>query len=265
LIWWGKKGLNRVPSFKRHLSTVAEEGTVSQTVWLWSDIGHTQDGRKEQLALMRAEPFGTPKPEKLIARILEIGSGSGELVLDSFLGSGTTTAVAGKLGRRWIGVETGRHAETHCAPRLRKVIDGEQGGISESVGWTGGGGFRFYRLGEAVFADDGRINPAVRFPQLAAHVWFSEFGAPFDGDATTPWLGDDGMRGLALLFNGILGDKSPGGGNVLTTTRLAIIRKASGGYEGPITVYGEASRLGPERLQAERVTFKQTPYDVRAR
>jgi adenine-specific DNA-methyltransferase len=262
-LWFGRKG-DAIPSLKRFLTEV-KDGQVPQTIWFRDDVGDNQDAKKEVKLINAKEVFDTPKPERLLERIVTIATDCGDIILDSFLGSGTTAAVAHKMGRRWIGIEMGEHAETHCAPRLRKVIDGEQGGISESVGWTGGGGFRFYRLGEAVFADDGRINPAVRFPQLAAHVWFSEFGAPFDGDAATPWLGDDGMRGLALLFNGILGDKSAAGGNVLTSARLAIIRKASGGFDGPITVYGEASRLGPERLKAERVTFKQTPYDVRAR
>src|SRR5690606_7648304 len=106
---------------------------------------------------------------------------SGDIVLDSFLGSGTTAAVAHKMGRRYIGIEMGEHAVTHCAPRLRKVIDGEQGGISESVGWKGGGGFRFYRLGAPVFDEQGHINPGVRFGALAAHVWFCETGTPYAG------------------------------------------------------------------------------------
>lgn len=198
-------------------------------------------------------------------RILEIATNPGDLVADSFLGSGTTAAVAHKMGRRFIGIESGDHAATHCQPRLRKVIEGEQGGISESVGWTGGGGFAFYRLGETVFGDDGRINPAIRFPHLAAHIWFSETGAPVVKEATRPWLGIANGHGLALLYNGILGDKSVSGGNVLTRALLKQLRANGGGWTGPMTVYGEASRIGPDRLKAESVTFKQTPYDVRAR
>ena len=112
------------------------------------------------------------KPEGLIKRIIELFSEEGDLVLDSFLGSGTTAAVAHKMGRRYIGIEMGEHAVTHCVPRLNRVIEGEQGGISKSVGWQGGGGFRFYRLGPPVFDEDGRIQPDVHFPVLAAHVWF---------------------------------------------------------------------------------------------
>ena len=113
-------------------------------------------------------------------QILTLATNPGDLVLDSFLGSGTTAAVAHKMGRRYIGIELGEHAVTHCVPRLRKVIEGEQGGISGAVGWQGGGGFRFYRLGEPVFDEQGRINPAIRFPHLAAHVWFAETRTPLD-------------------------------------------------------------------------------------
>lgn len=264
LIWWGKKGTNKVPSFKRLLSSVEDDGVVSQTIWLWSDVGHTQDGRKEQLALMDEEPFGTPKPESLMKQILQIGSSEGDLVMDSFLGSGTTCAVAQKLCRRWIGIEDGGHAITHCAPRLQKVVDGEQGGISEAVEWKGGGGFSFYRLGEAVFDADGGINPDIAFATLAAHVWLSETRTSLSGEANSPFLGQHDEHGYALLYNGILGDKSVSGGNVLTRKTLAIIREAAGDFDGPLTIYGEASRLGLPALRAENITFKQTPYDVRA-
>ena len=122
--------------------------------------------------LARQSPNGSFK------RVFHIATNPGDLVLDSFLGSGTTAAVAHKMGRRYIGIELGEHAVTHCVPRLRKVIEGEQGGISQAVGWQGGGGFRFYRLGEPVFDEQGRINPAIRFPHLAAHVWFAETRTP---------------------------------------------------------------------------------------
>lgn len=204
------------------------------------------------------------KPEALIKRVFDLFSSDGDLVLDSFLGSGTTAAVAHKMGRRWIGVEMGDHAVTHCVPRLRKVVEGEQGGISKAVGWAGGGGFDFYRLGPPVFDGDGAINPGIAFAPLAAHVWFSETGTPMGG-AAGPFLGAHEGRGVGLLYNGVLGDKRPQGGNVLTRSTLALIRAAAGSFDGPITVYGEASRLGPDALKAERIAFKQTPYDVRAR
>lgn len=154
-VWWGKSGTNSVPAYKRFLSEVKSEGLVPQTIWLWEDVGHTQDGKKEQLALNPKNPFGTPKPEKLLERILTIATNSGDLVLDSFAGSGTTGAVAHKMGRRWIMVEIGDHADTHIVPRLCKVIDAtDDGGVSNTVGWKGGGGFRYYTLAPSLLEKD---------------------------------------------------------------------------------------------------------------
>lgn len=261
-IYWGRDG-NAQPSVVRYLSEV--EGLVPWTWWPHEEVGHTDESKKEANALFGADvSFGTPKPERLIQRILHIASNPGDLVLDSFLGSGTTAAVAHKMGRRWIGIEMGDHAETHCKPRLDKVIAGEQGGVSEAVGWTGGGGYRYYRLGAPVFEADGHIADGIRFATLAAHIWFSETGTPFIGTADTPMLGvHDGMA-YALLYNGILGDRSVSGGNVLTSALLERLR-AESGWDGPMTVYGEWSKLGAARLAEAQVVFKQTPYDVKAR
>lgn len=261
-LWFGRDGMG-MPRKKVYLNE--QQGRVSWSWWTNSEVGNTQESKREINALFgSADAFDTPKPERLIQRILHIASNPGDLVLDSFLGSGTTAAVAHKMGRRWIGIEMGNHAETHCKPRLDKVIAGEQGGVSEAVGWTGGGGYRFYRLGAAVFDADGHITDGIRFATLAAHVWFSETGTPFIGASDTPVLGvHDGMA-YALLYNGILGDRSVSGGNVLTAALLAQLREESG-WDGPMTVYGEWSKLGAARLMDAGVTFKQTPYDVRAR
>lgn len=130
-------------------------GIVPQTVWEWSEVGHTQDGKKEQIALHPQDPFGTPKPESLIQRVLEIASNENDLILDSFLGSGTTAAVAHKMRRRWIGIELGEHCHTHVIPRLKKVINGEDGGgITEAVNWKGGGGFRYFKLAPSLLEKD---------------------------------------------------------------------------------------------------------------
>lgn len=239
----------------------ADQNLMTHPGDFWTDIKTTGGVGKEGGVHFP----NSKKPERLIQRVIGLCTKEGDLVLDSFLGSGTTAAVAHKMGRRWIGIEMGDHAVSHCAPRMSKVIDGEQGGISQSVGWQGGGGFAFYRLGAAVFDGDGAINPGIAFTPLAAHVWFSETGVPFAGVADTPFLGNHDGRGLALLYNGILGDKRVSGGNVLTRKTLAVIRAAAVGFAGPIIVYGEASRLSPETLKAEGITFKQTPYDVRAR
>lgn len=206
------------------------------------------------------------KPEGLLERIFDIATSPGDLVLDSFLGSGTTAAVAHKMGRRYIGIEMGEHAVTHCVPRLKKVTDGEQGGISRVRKWEGGGGFRFYRLGPPVFTEDGQIQPDIRFSILAAHIWFAETGAPWsEPQSVTPYLGAADGHGYALLYNGILGDKSVSGGNVLTRKTLTAIRAAQGDFQGPLTVYGERTALSEATLKAEQIEFKQTPYDVKAR
>jgi adenine-specific DNA-methyltransferase len=266
-IWWGKNG-DAIPQIKRFLSEV-KQGVTPQTFWPYEDVGHTQEAKKEILAVFRDDVFLTPKPERLIERILHIATNPGDLVLDSFLGSGTTAAVAHKMGRRYIGIEMGDHAVTHCVPRLQKVIEGEQGGISKSVGWQGGGGFRFYRLGPPVFDENGHVRGDIRFPTLAAHVWFSETNSPLKGKGKSPLLGLHDGRGYALLYNGILGDKRPDGGNVLTRSTLQIVREAvakkAPSFHGPLTIYGEQSRLGPSSLARENIIFKQTPYDVKAR
>jgi adenine-specific DNA-methyltransferase len=266
-IWWGKQG-DAIPQIKRFLSEV-KQGVTPQTFWSYEEVGHTQEAKQEILALFHGDVFLTPKPERLMERVIQIGSNPGDLVLDSFLGSGTTVAVAHKMGRRYIGIETGEHAVTHCAPRLKKVVEGEQGGISKNVKWQGGGGFRFYRLGERAFDAQGRIRDGIRFPILAAHVWFSETGRPWNGKGKSPLLGFDSERAFALLYNGILGDKTQKGGNVLTRETLAVIRHKIAtkkhGFSGTLTIYGEASRLSDATLARKGITFKQTPYDVKAR
>ena len=193
---------------------------VPRSFWAAADVGSTQEAMLEQKAL-NSVPFATPKPERLIRHVFEVAARPGEIVLDSFLGSGTAAAVAHKLGFPYIGIETGEHAVTHCVPRLKKVVDGDQGGISEAVGWKGGGGFHFYKLGSPVFDEEGQINPAVRFAHLAAHVWFAETRTPLPHPRRrSPLLGVHEGVGYYLLFNGILGDKRPDGGNVLTRRLL---------------------------------------------
>jgi adenine-specific DNA-methyltransferase len=266
-IYWGRDGTAQ-PSVVRYLSEV--NGLVPWTWWPHTDAGHTDESKKEANALFGSDvSFGTPKPERLMQRIFQIATKPGDLILDSVLGSGTTAAVAHKMGRRYIGIEMGDHAVTHCAPRLNKVIAGEKGGISESIGWEGGGGFRFYRLGPPVFDEEGHVRSDIRFPVLAAHIWFSETNTPWMVKRGTPLLGFHDGRAFALLYNGILGDKRADGGNVLTRATLALIREKIANkdpaFAGPLTVYGEQSRITPPTLDREGVTFKQTPYDVKAR
>ncbi|MGQ0766709.1 MAG: site-specific DNA-methyltransferase [Gemmatimonadota bacterium] len=133
-----------------------EKGLVPMTWWEAAEVGDNEESKKEILELFADEdPFTTPKPERLLARVIQVATNPGELVLDSFAGSGTTGAVAHKMGRRWIMVELGDHCHTHIIPRLTKVIDGEDpGGITEAVNWKGGGGFRYYRLAPSLLEQD---------------------------------------------------------------------------------------------------------------
>ncbi len=153
LIYFGKDG-NAVPSRKQFLKDI--EGVVPWTWWPHEEAGHTDEAKRESQTLFGVDnAFGTPKPERLLFRVIHIATNPGDIVLDSFAGSGTTGAVAQKMGRRWIMAELGEHCETHIAPRLRKVIDGtDAGGVTEAVGWKGGGGFRYYRLAPSLLEKD---------------------------------------------------------------------------------------------------------------
>jgi adenine-specific DNA-methyltransferase len=152
-VYFGREG-NGVPRRKEFLSKA--NGLVPWTWWPHEDVGHTGESKNEANELFGADiSFGTPKPERLIKRVLEIATSPGDWVLDSFGGSGTTGAVSHKMGRRWIMVELGEHCHTHIIPRMKKVIDGtDQGGITKAVNWKGGGGFRYYRLAPSLLEKD---------------------------------------------------------------------------------------------------------------
>lgn len=153
-IWWGVNGKNSVPALKNFMSKI-NQGMMPMSIWKHTLAGHTQEAAKEMLALFGVDKFTTPKPERLIQTIIHIATNPNDLVLDSFAGSGTTGAVAHKMGRRWIMIELGEHCHTHVIPRLHKVIDGsDQGGISKVVEWKGGGGFRYYKLAPSLMEQD---------------------------------------------------------------------------------------------------------------
>ncbi len=270
-IWFGSNG-NNVPSVKKFLTEV-KDGTTAMTIWKYTEVGHNQDAKKEVKEFNNDDVFSTPKPERLIERIITLSTNPGDLVLDSFLGSGTTAAVAHKMGRKYIGVEMGEHAKTHCVTRLKKVIDGEQGGISKALDWNGGGGFRFFTLGEAVFDSEKRIRPDISFEHLAAHIYFTETKTPMkQSQKKSAFLGIHDETAYALLYNGILGDKSENGGNVLTHKTLnhilTEIEKAEVKNNAPfeynqMVIYGEAAQLFEIFLERYNITFKQTPYDIK--
>lgn len=251
----GMGGMRR----KTYLDT--SKGRVATNLWQHEEVGHTDEAKKEIKAFNSTNVFATPKPERLIQRVIHVATNEGDLVLDSFLGSGTTCAVAQKMGRRYIGIEMGEHAITHCVPRMKAVIDGEQGGISKAINWNGGGGYTFYDLGENIFDENGNINKQVDFKTLASHVWFTETKTPLANYEKSPLLGIHNGVAYYLLFNGILGDKKPDGGNVLTQKVLDSLPV----YEGKKIIYGEATRMNSEKLKTNNIVFKQTPYDVKVR
>ncbi|MDU4545937.1 MAG: site-specific DNA-methyltransferase [Clostridium botulinum] len=172
-IYFGKKG-DAQPNVIRYLSEVP--GFVPWTWWPNEEVGHTDEAKKEIHALFgKSNAFETPKPERLISRIIHIASNPGDIVLDSFLGTGTTAAVAHKMSRRWIGIELGNHCYTHCLTRLKLVVDGDQGGISQEVNWQGGSGFKFYELAETLLVKNEKlpiyqINPKYTFEMIVEAI-----------------------------------------------------------------------------------------------
>ena len=151
-IWFGANGDN-APRVKKFISEV-KSGVTAMTLWLRDDVGDNQEAKREIKEFNSQDVFTTPKPERLIERVIHLATNEGDFILDSFLGSGTTSAVAHKMGRKHIGIELGEHAKTHCYPRLKAVVEGEQGGISKALNWQGGGGFKYYTLAPSLLKQD---------------------------------------------------------------------------------------------------------------
>jgi site-specific DNA-methyltransferase (adenine-specific)/adenine-specific DNA-methyltransferase len=211
----------------------------------------------------------TPKPPELIERVLQIATNSGDLVLDSFAGSGTTGHAVLKMNaanpqsepRRFILVEMEPTiAKTITAERVKRVAEGYTNAKGEAVPGLGGG-FRYCQLGEPLFDEAGQIRTTVKFSELARHVWFTETGEPLPRERVmnTPLLGVHRGTAIYLLYNGILGDKSAQGGNVLTRAILAELPA----FDGPKVIYAAACLLGPDRLSACQITVRQTPKQIR--
>ena len=152
-LFWGAKGTATTP-MRKLFKYEAKQGMTAPSIW--SDTGLNQHASSHMEKLFGEKAFfETPKPEELLQRVIHIATNPGDLVLDSFAGSGTTGAVAHKMGRRWIMVELGEHCHTHIVPRLKKVIEGQDpGGITKAVNWRGGGGFRYYRLAPSLLKKD---------------------------------------------------------------------------------------------------------------
>jgi site-specific DNA-methyltransferase (adenine-specific)/adenine-specific DNA-methyltransferase len=272
-IYWGPDR-NNVPAPKIYLSEV-KQGIVPQTIWSWQEVGHTQEAKKELVAICdfedSASVFITPKPVRLIKRILEIATYKDSLVLDSFAGSGTTGhAVLAKNkedggNRRFVMVEMDENISRKiAAQRLSRAIAGytprsEQG--KKRIDGIGGG-FRYCTLDEPLFDEKGHVCKEVKFNDLARHVFFVETGEPLPKGTNgkrSPLIGVCNGTAYYLLFNGVLGDRRSDGGNVLTGDVLARLPK----HEGPRVVFGEGCSLGPARLKREGVRFKQIPYEIK--
>lgn len=272
-LYWGVNGTNSTPRYKRFLFEVG--GVVPRTVLLHGDVGHNQAAKRQILEIFhgQSEVFATPKPTSLIERVLEIGSNPGDLVLDSFAGSGTTGHAVLSLNKKteakrsFILVEMdGQIAPEITAERLRRVIEGyDKGGDTEKPVEGLGGGFRYCHLGVPLFNEFGDIDTAVTFPDLAAHIFFAETGTPIPTKAngSSPYLGKHGDKAVYLLFApGQEGTPREALGNVLTPDALTALPVPPEGFEGLRVIYAEGTTVSPDRLKAEGVVFKQIPYQI---
>ena len=264
-VWFGNKGRNR-PRLKKFLRE--SEGVTTWTWWPHTEVGHNQEATKEVNELMcLTDVFENPKPTRLIRRILQLASERNSIVLDAFSGSGTTGHAVMQVNkddggnRRFILVEMEpKIAQEITAERMKRVAKGYTNAKGEKVEGLGGG-FRYCRLGEPLFNAHGQIRDEVSFADLARHVYFTETGEslPRERVPNSPKIGV--CRGVAvyLLYNGILGDRTVNGGNVLTRAILATLPP----HDGPKIIYGAGCKLGTDRLRDEGITFRQTPYEVR--
>lgn len=236
-------------------------------MWFYKEVGHTQEAKQELIELVdfatSGDVFITPKPVRLIQRILQIAADKDSLILDSFAGSGTTGHAVLKQNaedggnRRFILVEMDDNIVRNVtAERMRRVVKGYSNAKGQPIAGLGGG-FQFCHLsGQPLFDADGQIRGDVRFAQLAEFVWFAETGSGFVGKGDSPLLGVHQGRAVYLLYNGILKDRSVDGGNVLTSPVLDVLPP----FDGPRVIYAAACRLGRARLDRLGIQFKQTPY-----
>lgn len=189
-IWFGVDGTAQ-PSRKTFLQHLKISAPPSSTIWTHEEVGHNHEAREEVKAINNKDPFATPKPERLLKRILEIATAEGDIVLDPFAGSGTTGSVAHKMGRKWIMVEIGQHCFTHIPPRLKRVIDGEDTSrLAKDLEWKGGGSYRFFTLAPSLLQKDLRGNWIIS-PQydaaMLAHAVCNHEGFKFWPDSKIYW------------------------------------------------------------------------------
>lgn len=250
---------------------------MPQTIWPWKDVGSTRHSKQELSGILNlgtsSDIFITPKPVSLVQRILEIGTNPGDLVMDSFAGSATTGHSvlklnnAGEGNRRFILIEMEEEiARGVSAGRLRRVIVGyDKSGDPQKPVEGLRGGFRYCHLGVLLFNEFGDIDAAVNFPDLAAHIFFAETGAPIPSKASgnSPYLGKHGDKAVYLLFApGQEGTPREALGNVLTPDALTALPAPPEGFEGARVVYAEGTTVSPDRLKVNGVVFKQIPYQI---
>ena len=262
-IWFGEKG-NNTPRLKRFRTDV-QEGLVPTTVWLHGEVGHNQEAKQELKQFFQDSklPFETPKPTRLIQRILQIATNQSDIVLDSFAGSGTTGQAVLELNkedggnRKFILVEMEKNiAKNITAERVKRVAKGysfkKNGGEAVKVAGLGGG-FEFVELGEPLFDKDGMINKEVEFADLASYVYFTETLTNLEKNKIKGnYLGEFGTTKYFLLFNGI-------GKNILDRKALKEIKN----IPGKKIIYADKCLLDEEVLEKNKITFKQIPYSVK--
>ncbi|MCC6489057.1 MAG: site-specific DNA-methyltransferase [Candidatus Hydrogenedentes bacterium] len=269
-IWWGKDG-SAIPQMKRFLSEV-KRGVVPQTLWKYDEVGHTQEAKQELVSICdfadSNSVFITPKPVRLVKRILDIATDRDSIVLDSFAGSGTTGQAVLEINkadggsRRFMLVELDQAIACGVTTqRIRRAVEGYEDKKHKRVAGLGGG-FRYCELGETLFDAEGSIRSSVSFADLASHVFFTEMREPLPKPVKgkTPLIGVARGTAVYLLYNGVLKDKNPKGGNVLTLETLRMLTP----HDGPKIVYGTACTLGAGTLKRYAVTFRQIPYEVKA-
>lgn len=261
LIYWGVNGTNKMPRLKNFLKDMGD--VVPRSILMYSEYGHTSEARTELLRIIEEVPFTTPKPTRLIQRILQIATNINDLILDSFAGSGTTGhAVLAQNQedggqRRFILVEMEPAiAQSVTAERMKRVIDGYD--KFEGLG----GGFRYCHLGDTLFDADGQLRQAeVSFLDLARHIFFTETGSPLPADSRgdSPLIGVYKDTAIYLLYNGIIQDIEPDGGNILTRPLLTALPP----HAGPKIIYGNGCQLSQAFLQEQGIIFRQTPYEIK--
>ena len=266
-IYLDPKGI-RAPYRKTFKNEISDR-MPPPTFWSHKQFGSTLEANAELRDILGRGQFDNPKPTRLIKNILDIMDTKKSIIMDSFAGSGTTAQAVLQQNkedggnRQFILVEMDKEiSETITAKRIQKVIRGYKNGDKTIAPL--GGGVRFCTLGTPLFDENGNIGTEVKFNDLAAHVFFSHTGSPIPKKTKTALLGEYGEQAIYLLYNGIMGDKSKNGGNILTSAILSKLPPPSDKTMRRV-IYGEGVLLSKERLARENIDFRQIPYHIKMR